>query len=134
MLTALLLVAASLDCGGGGGGGNTPVPVAPTISAQPTSQTTPEGATATFSVVASGTDPLTYQWKKGGVALTTGGTSASYTTPAVALADNGSSYTVTISNVAGSITSGAATLTVDPTQPTITTSRIVAMSFCEPRS
>ncbi len=79
-----------------------------------------EGATATFSVTASGTAPLAYQWKKGGTAIT-GATAASYTTPATVLADSGSSFTVTVSNAAGSVTSSAATLTVSPAPPTITT-------------
>lgn len=119
-LTAMLSLAVFFACGGGGGG-STPAPtVAPTIGTQPASQTVLEGATATFSVTASGTAPLAYQWKKGGTAIT-GATSASYTTPATVLADSGSSFTVTVSNAAGSVTSSAATLTVNPAPPTITT-------------
>ncbi len=72
-----------------------------------------EGATATFSVTAAGTAPLTYQWKKGATAIT-GATTSSYTTPATVVGDNGASFTVTISNSAGSVTSNAATLTVAP--------------------
>jgi hypothetical protein len=102
-----------LACGGGGGSAP-PAPVAPTISAQPTDKTVLAGATATFSVTATGTAPLSYQWKKGGTAITTGGTSSSYTTPATVAGDSGSSYTVTVTNAAGSITSSAATLTVTP--------------------
>ena len=47
-----------------------PPSVAPTISTQPANQTVLEGATATFVVTATGTDPLSYQWKKGGTAVT----------------------------------------------------------------
>ncbi|HEY3270084.1 MAG TPA: immunoglobulin domain-containing protein [Geothrix sp.] len=94
--------------------------MAPAISVQPANQTVLEGATASFTVTAAGTAPLTYQWKKGGTAIT-GATSASYTTPATVLADTGSSFTVTVSNAAGSVTSNAATLTVNPAPPTITT-------------
>jgi len=51
--------------------------------------------------VASGTEPLSYQWNKGGAAIT-GATSASYTTPAtVAATDNGTTFTVTVSNSRG---------------------------------
>src|SRR5690348_14978731 len=54
--------------------------VAPTITTQPASQTVTAGQTATFSVVASGTAPLSYQWQKNGATIS-GATSASYTTP-----------------------------------------------------
>jgi len=109
---AFLALAALLACGGGGGGGNpTPPAVAPSISSQPTSQTVNAGATATFSVTASGTAPLTYQWKNGVTAIPSA-TSASYTTLATVAGDSGSSFTVTVSNSAGSVTSSAAILTV----------------------
>jgi hypothetical protein len=96
--------------------------VAPTITTQPKSVTVTAGQTATFSVVAAGTAPLGYQWKKGGTAIT-GANAISYTTPATATADSGSSFTVTVSNTAGSATSNAATLTVNAAvvAPKITT-------------
>jgi len=111
--SATLVVALLLACGGGGGGNPPPPPpVAPTISVQPTNQSVLTGATATFSVTAAGTAPLSYQWKKGGTAITTNATSASYTTPATVIGDNGSSFTVTVTNSTGNITSSAAILTV----------------------
>jgi hypothetical protein len=70
------------------------------------------GATATFSVVATGTAPLSYQWSKNGTVVS-GATAASYTTPATVSVDNGASFTVKVSNVAGSQTSNPATLTVN---------------------
>ncbi len=96
--------------------------VAPTITTQPANQSVTAGATATFSVVASGTAPLTYQWSKGGTAIG-GATAASYTTPATVLSDNGSTFTVVVTNSGGSKTSLAATLTVAApvVAPTITT-------------
>jgi hypothetical protein len=81
---------------------------------QPADQSVLVGATATFSVTAAGTAPLSYQWKKSGTAIALNGTSSSYTTPATVIGDNGSSYTVTVSNSAGNLTSSAATLTVQP--------------------
>src|SRR5260370_31779541 len=42
---------------------------APTINTQPASQTVNAGATATFTVVAGGTGPFTYQWLKSGVSI-----------------------------------------------------------------
>jgi len=99
----------------------TAAPVAPSITSQPTNQTTFAGQTATFSVIASGTAPLSYQWRKNGAAIG-GATSSSYTTPAETTADNGAQFTVAVSNAAGSIISNAAVLTVnpDPVAPAIT--------------
>src|SRR5208283_3013843 len=94
--------------------------VAPTITTQPQNQSVQVGLSATFSVVASGTAPLSYQWSKNGTAIT-GATSASYTTPATVIGDNGSTFTVTVSNAAGNQTSNPATLTVNAVAPTITT-------------
>ena len=56
--------------------------VAPTITTQPGNQTVTAGQTATFTVVATGTAPLSYQWQKSGVNIA-GATSASYTTPEI---------------------------------------------------
>lgn len=96
-------------------------PIAPTITTQPASKTTVAGATATFSVIASGTTPFTYQWRKNGVALSQSNKS-SYTTSALTTADSGSTFSVVVSNVAGSSTSNNAALTVTSgTPPTITT-------------
>src|SRR6267378_414890 len=96
-------------------------PAAPSITSQPASQTVTAGQTATFSVTASGTAPLNYQWLKNGAAVSSG-PSASYTTPATTTADTGTQFTVAVSNSAGSINSSAATLTVNaaPVAPSIT--------------
>jgi hypothetical protein len=96
--------------------------VPPTITTQPQNQSVTVGATATFTVVASGTGPLSYQWSKNGATIT-GATSASYTTPVTVTGDNGSSFTVQVSNSAGNATSNAATLTVNAAAvpPSITT-------------
>src|SRR6266566_103631 len=85
--------------------------VAPSITTQPASQTVTVGQMATFTVVATGTAPLSYQWQKNTTAIS-GATSASYTTPATTSADNSAQFTVTVSNVAGNVTSNPATLTV----------------------
>jgi hypothetical protein len=82
--------------------------VAPSITTQPASQTISSGKTATFSVAATGTGPLSYQWSKGGVAIS-GATGSTYTTPAQTAT---AQFTVTVSNSAGSVTSNTATLTV----------------------
>ena len=99
-----------------------PAPVAPTITTQPANQTVTAGQTATFTVVATGTAPLSYQWQKNGVSMV-GATSSGYATPATTTADSGSTFAVVVSNSAGTATSSAATLTVNPAPvaPTITT-------------
>src|SRR6266404_4103686 len=89
------------------------LPGAPLITIQPISQTIIAGQSATFSVTASGTAPLTYQWQENGTAIG-GASSASYMTPATSTSDNGAQFTVLVSNSAGSVTSSAATLTVNP--------------------
>jgi len=99
-----------LGCGGGKGE-DQPTITAPAITAQPQNATVTEGQGAVFAVTASGTAPLSYQWKKNGTAIP-GATSASYTTPATVLADTGSSFSVTVSNAAASVNSSAASLTV----------------------
>ena len=86
--------------------------VPPSITTQPTSQNVIAGQTATFSAVASGTTPLSYQWRKNGTAIG-GATSSSYTTPAEMTSDSGTQFTVVVSNSAGSATSGAAIVTVN---------------------
>src|SRR5258708_1645189 len=84
----------------------------PTITTQPASQTVTVGQKATFTVVATGTAPLSYQWSKKGTAIA-GATASSYTTPVTTSSDNGSSFVVVVSNSAGKVTSSAATLTVN---------------------
>ena len=85
--------------------------IPPTITTQPANKTVRVGQTAKFSVTATGTNPLQYQWMKNGVNIT-GATKASYTTPPTTAADNGSLFAVIVSNAAGSVTSNNATLTV----------------------
>ena len=100
-----------------------PAPVGPSITTSPTSQTVTAGQTATFTVVAAGTAPLSYQWQKSGVNIA-GATAASYTTPVTATSNSGSTFAVVVSNTVGTVTSAAATLTVNaaPVGPSITTS------------
>ena len=86
---------------------------APTITTQPTSQSLAVGASATFTVVATGSSTLSYQWRKDGTAVS-GATSASYAISTVASSDAGS-YDVVVTNSIGSVTSSAATLTVTTT-------------------
>jgi hypothetical protein len=97
-------------------------PVVPSITTQPASQTVTAGQTATFTVAATSTAPLNYQWQRDAVAIS-GATSSTYTTPATTSSDSGAQFTVLVSNAIGSITSNPATLTVNAAAvaPSITT-------------
>jgi len=108
-------------CGGGGSSSLSPA-VAPTIQVQPLDQSVVAGQTATFSVTATGTPPLKYQWQKDGAAIS-GASAASYTTSPATGSDDGSHFSVRVSNTAGSATSRAAKLSVSsaPIPPAITT-------------
>jgi PQQ enzyme repeat len=119
---AAFTTAALAACGGGGGSAysppatTTPVATASSISTQPANVSVVSGNTATFTVTANGTAPLTYQWQKNGTAIT-GATSASYTTPGESVADTGATFAVVVTNSGGSITSANAILTVAATSP-----------------
>jgi hypothetical protein len=99
---------------------------APTITTQPVSQAICIGNPVTFTVVASGTAPLTYQWTKNGVNIA-GATSSSYTDPAVQAGDAGG-YAVVVTNGCGSRTSQTATLTTQ--QPVNITTQPVGQTVC----
>jgi hypothetical protein len=83
----------------------------PGITTPPQDQTVTQGQNASFTVLASGSTPLAYQWNFNGSAIS-GSTSALLTLTNVQ-ADQAGSYTVTVSNILGTITSHAANLTVD---------------------
>jgi hypothetical protein len=97
---------------GGTGIALQPSGTSPAISTQPVGRTVIAGQAATFSVTASGTAPLGYQWLKNGIAISSA-TLSTYTTPAETTSDNGAQFTVAVSNAWGSATSNAATLTVN---------------------
>ncbi|MEH0164422.1 hypothetical protein [Roseateles microcysteis] len=112
-----LLALGLAACGGGGssGSGTTSPPpallVAPSIATAPQDASVADGATASFSVVASGTGPFTYQWQLNGSNLA-GATQASYTTAALTAADVGNKYQVIVAGPGGSITSAAASVNI----------------------
>lgn len=83
---------------------------APTVTTQPAGVTAGAGNPATFSVVAAGTAPLSYQWRKNGTSIS-GATEASYTVTH-AWNDTAGNYSVTITNAYGATTSNEAPLTV----------------------
>lgn len=95
--------------------------VPPSITTEPAGQSVTEGANVSLSVVAAGTSPLSYRWRKNGTTVSAA-TNSTLNFATIALADAGS-YTVVITNRAGTITSAVATLTVNaaPVAPTIST-------------
>jgi YVTN family beta-propeller protein len=84
--------------------------VAPTITAQPIDVNVSTGSTATFTVTATGSGPLTYQWRFNGVNIT-GATNASLVLSSVSAASQGA-YTVLVRDGSGAVLSSGAVLTV----------------------
>ncbi len=84
--------------------------VPPTISGQPQSTNVNEGTVANFSVVAGGTQPLSYQWRHAGTNIPNA-TNATLNIANVRPSDSGS-YRVVVGNLAGTITSQSAALSV----------------------
>ena len=100
-----------------------PLPSVPSIVAQPTNQTVIVGNTAQFSVGASGSQPLFYQWVFNGTNLTdnaqiTGSQSNVLTLTSVMMSNSGT-YEVVVTNAYGSA-NAFATLTVFQGTPVIT--------------
>jgi hypothetical protein len=104
---------------------------APVITTQPQNTTVATGQKATFSVAASGSAPLSYQWQKGGSTIS-GATSSSYTTQVTTLADTGAQFIVVVGNSAGNVTSSPAVLTVHDVQPVNNGSRYLSGTILSP--
>jgi hypothetical protein len=94
---------------------------APNITQHPPSRTVSSGGSVTFTVAATGTAPLSYQWQRAESGTSawgniSGATAASYTLSNAQSSDNGDRFRVIVSNTLGSQTSNAATLTVTANQ------------------
>lgn len=95
----------------------------PAITSQPGNQSIVQGSNAIFSVVATGTTPLVYQWLKNGTNLSDGGNISGASSATLSLtniqADDAGLYSVIFTNNYGAATSSVATLTVlfPPTVP-----------------
>ncbi|MDB6169166.1 MAG: hypothetical protein JWM88_2030 [Verrucomicrobia bacterium] len=92
----------------------------PTVTTQPVNATASVGQTVSFTVVAAGTAPLSYQWQKYSTPIP-GATSATLTLSNVQTSDIGS-YGAMVTNLAGFTYSNFASLAVAATAPTILTS------------
>ncbi len=88
-------------------------PAAPIVTSAPANQALAPGSTATFAVVATGTSPLSYQWRKGGTPITgnPSAATATLTLSGISLADAGS-YDVVVTNPVGTATSASASLSI----------------------
>jgi len=84
----------------------------PQVTTHPTAQTVNEGEAASFSVVATGTGPLSYQWRRNGQNVPNA-TNSTLNLPAVTH-DRGGLYSVVVQNNAGLAISQSALLTVRP--------------------
>jgi glucose/arabinose dehydrogenase len=89
----------------------TATPGAPVLLRHPVSQGVAAGRPATFTVEASGTTPLSYQWQRNGADLP-GATGPSLTLPSVTAADSGARFRARVSNTAGAVLSNEAVLSV----------------------
>ncbi len=89
---------------------------APTITTHPLSQTVGLGGNVNFTVVATGSQPLSYQWRKNAANLSNGGNISGVTTTTLTITSaqqtNAGTYTVLVSNTNGSTLSAEAVLTV----------------------
>jgi formylglycine-generating enzyme required for sulfatase activity len=94
----------------------TVLPTVPAITSQPVSRTNFVGTTATFTVTATGTAPLAYQWRLNGTNLVNGGNVSGVATTNLTLASvksaDAGGYSVVINDAYGSVTSAIAMLTV----------------------
>ena len=88
----------------------------PGITQQPGDQFVLPGAAAAFSVVASGTSPLSYQWQKNQLNMADGGHYSGCATAVLAVSGVDStdvaSYRCVVTNAYGSVTSSVAALTL----------------------
>jgi hypothetical protein len=88
------------------------------ITQQPLSVVRAVGQPASFSVAATGTAPLSYQWMKNGVNIA-GAAGSSYSIPSTVTAD-AASYSVTVTGPVGAATSSSVALTLNIV-PTVST-------------
>ncbi|MEI7731837.1 MAG: immunoglobulin domain-containing protein [Verrucomicrobiota bacterium] len=121
----------SVDTAGGGIIQSTIKIGSPAVTMQPVASTNYVGSEAVFSVLASGTTPLAYQWYKGGkpivdTARITGTSSARLTVTSLSKSD-ADNYSVVITNAYGAVTSAVAALKV--IDPVVTAPVIVYQTY-----
>ena len=100
-----------------GSAGKCPGPFPPGITAQPTNQTVVVGGTVTFTVMAGGTPPLSYQWNFNGTNIS-GATNTLLTLTNVQSSQAGN-YAVLVTNTLGSVLSSNAVLMANSLPPCV---------------
>jgi glucose/arabinose dehydrogenase len=93
---------------------------APTIAQHPQSVLVSVGQSATFTVSASGTSPLSYQWTRNGVDIA-GANGLSYTLNNAQVSDHGAQFRARVTNAFGTVTSNPGTLSVTTNAPPMAT-------------
>ena len=88
--------------------------IAPVIASQPQGQAVFQGSTVSFSVGASGSQPLSYQWFVNATNIFTA-TNATLVVTNVQFGQSGNFYSVVVANPGGTTNSSNALLTVFPT-------------------
>ncbi|MBC7939696.1 MAG: hypothetical protein H7Z19_08030, partial [Chitinophagaceae bacterium] len=109
-----------------GGGADAPPPaegapaaLPPLITQQPADLGVASGQPASFTVAATGTAPLAFQWQRNGTDIA-GANTATYAIATTASTDTGAVFRAVVSNTAGTATSNNATLTVTTAAPVLT--------------
>ena len=105
--------------------------VGPAITTQPVNQTLNAGQAASFTVTATGSATLTYQWTENGAPIA-GATGASYTSGALGVTDSGSMFGVIVTNAIGSVTSTPAAVSVLPLSPALAFSAVGDKTYNDP--
>ncbi len=103
------------------------VTAAPTITRQPAAVTATKGVASTFSVAATGVDPITYQWSFRGAAIAEG--TSNVLRIAAASIDNLGNYSVSVTDSTGTVESKTVTLSLNAVvQPNFSPGLVVALS------
>jgi glucose/arabinose dehydrogenase len=92
----------------------------PAISSHPANQSVLVAQPASFTVSATGTVPLSFQWQRDMVGIA-GANSQTFNIASTELTDNGAKFRCIVTNSAGSATSNEATLTVTAPTPVVFT-------------
>jgi hypothetical protein len=96
------------------------MPTPPTVTSTLANQTVTDGQSASFTVTATGTAPLTYNWYENGTLLSATSSASFITAPLSAANDNNAQFWVVAANSAGTAQSNKATVTVQSIAPKVT--------------
>jgi polyhydroxybutyrate depolymerase len=127
----VIIISACVAACGGDDDAQTPpaAMLAPIITEQPSSINVIAPAAASFSVSASSSAPLTYQWRRDGTNIP-GANGSMYTISSTSVSDNGAIFSVTVSNASGSVQSANATLGVTTSDiGTLTTHKLTSSNL-----